>query len=105
MPPQDFLCAPAAYRIAHNILYACITDLLRHAGMAGRAGRVLFVLGTTSVLSVVVVGTHIVRHLRRLVVASTVVFAAAALVPAVFSGVPALVYVAGARRHAFPGRG
>ncbi|TFV31453.1 MFS transporter [Streptomyces sp. T1317-0309] len=40
------------------------------------------------------VGTHIDRHLRRLVVGSTVLFAFCVLVLALFSGVPLLVYIA-----------
>jgi predicted MFS family arabinose efflux permease len=62
--------------------------------MEHSTGWVLFVLGVTSVLSTLVVGTHIDRHLRKLVVASTVVFALAVLVLAVLSSMPALVYVA-----------
>lgn len=91
---RTILFALAAYMVAHNILYTYVTDFLRHAGMGGQAGWVLFTLGVTSVLSVVVVGTHIDRHLRRLVVGSTVLFAVCVLVMAVLSGVPALVYVA-----------
>ncbi|MFI6360867.1 hypothetical protein ACIBJF_52225 [Streptomyces sp. NPDC050743] len=46
--------------------------------------------------SILLVGTHIDGHLRRLAAASTVLFAVAALALAVLSGVPALVYVAAA---------
>lgn len=88
------LFALAAYMVAHNVLYTYITDLLSYAGMAGQAGWVLFVFGVTSVLSVLVVGTHIDRHLRRLVVSSTVVFAMCALALAVSVDAPVVVYVA-----------
>src|SRR5262249_18710511 len=80
---RTILFALAAYMVAHNILYTYITDFLTHAGMSGQAGWVLFVLGVTSVLSVLVVGTHIDRHLRKLIVGSTVLFAAGVLVLAV----------------------
>jgi predicted MFS family arabinose efflux permease len=79
---------------AHNILYTYITDFLSYAGMADQTGWVLFAFGVTSVLSVLVVGTHIDHHLRKLVVSSTVVFAACVLVLAVFAHAPVLVYVA-----------
>ncbi|MBW8705871.1 Purine ribonucleoside efflux pump NepI [Streptomyces sp. MBT84] len=91
---RTILFALATYMIAHNILYTYITDFLRHAGMGGQTGWVLFAFGVTSVLSVLVVGTHIDRHLRRLVVGSTVLFAICVFVLALFSGVPLLVYIA-----------
>ncbi|MFD8073331.1 MFS transporter [Streptomyces sp. NPDC059718] len=91
---RTILFALATYMVAHNILYTYVTDLLGHLGMGGQAGWVLFAFGVTSILSVLVVGTHIDRHLRRLVVGSTALFALTVLVLAVCSGVPALVYAA-----------
>lgn len=91
---RTILFALATYMVAHNILYTYVTDLLGHLGMGAQTGWVLFAFGVTSILSVVVVGTHIDRHLRRLVVGSTALFALTVLVLAVSSGVPALVYVA-----------
>ncbi|MFI9387461.1 MFS transporter [Kutzneria sp. NPDC052558] len=88
------LFATAAYMVAHNILYTYVSDFLRHVGMAGQTGTALFVLGVTSVLSTLVVGAHIDRQLRKLVVGSTGLFAVSVLVMAVLSGVPALVYIA-----------
>ncbi|MFI5708866.1 MFS transporter [Kribbella sp. NPDC051620] len=88
------LFALTAYMVAHNILYTYITDFLEYAGMANQAGWVLFAFGVTSVLSVVVVGTHIDHHLRKLVVASTIFFAISVLVLAVFAGLPVLIYLA-----------
>ncbi|MFI5613948.1 MFS transporter [Amycolatopsis sp. NPDC051903] len=88
------LFAIGAYMVAHNILYTYISDFLRHAGMAGRTGWVLFVFGVLSVVSTLVVGMHIDRHLRKLVVGSTALFAISVLVLAVLSGVPVLVYIA-----------
>jgi predicted MFS family arabinose efflux permease len=106
------LFASAAYMVAHNILYTYVSDFLRHAGMEGQTGIVL---------STLVVGTHIDRHLRTLVAGSTVLFALSVLVLAALSDVPALVYIAAAawgfafgnaataavtagRKHAFPNR-
>ncbi|MFF0286857.1 MFS transporter [Streptomyces sp. NPDC005262] len=91
---RPILFALATYMIAHNLLYTYVTDLLSHVGMSGRTGWVLFTFGVTSVLSVLVVGANIDRHLRTLVVVSTVVFGASVLVLGVVSGVPILVYVA-----------
>ncbi|MFB7288793.1 MFS transporter [Actinacidiphila glaucinigra] len=91
---RTILFALATYMVAHNILYTYVTDLLGHLGMAAQTGWVLFAFGVTSILSVLVVGTHIDRHLRRLVVGSTALFALTVLVLAVSSGVPVLVYVA-----------
>ncbi|SMD05152.1 MFS transporter [Kibdelosporangium aridum] len=91
---RTILFALTAYMVAHNIVYTYITDFLRHVGMSSQTGWVLFAFGVTSVLSVLVVGAHIDHHLRKLIVASTVVFAISVLVLAVLSGIPALVYVA-----------
>jgi predicted MFS family arabinose efflux permease len=88
------LLALTTYVVAHNILYTYITDFLGYAGMAGQTGWVLFAFGMTSVLSVLVVGTHIDHHLRKLVVGSTLLFAISVLALALLSGVPVLVYVA-----------
>lgn len=90
------LFALAAYMVAHNIVYTYVTDYLAGVGMAQQTGWVLFAFGTTSILSVLVVGAHIDHHLRKLTVASTVVLAISVLVLAVFSGIPALIYVAAA---------
>ncbi|NMO49781.1 MFS transporter [Actinoplanes sp. TBRC 11911] len=93
---RTIMVVVAAYVVAHNILYTYITDFLAFAGMGGNAGWVLLAFGVTSVLSVLVVGQHIDHHLRKLVLASTVLFAVCVLVMAVFTGVPALIYVAAA---------
>ena len=91
---RPVLFALATYMIAHNLLYTYVTDLLTHIGMSGQTSWVLFTFGVTSVLSVLVVGANIDRHLRTLVVVSTVVFGVSVLVLGVVSGVPILVYVA-----------
>ncbi|MFF1919266.1 MFS transporter [Streptomyces sp. NPDC058221] len=91
---RPILFALAAYMVAHNLLYTYVTDLLSYMGMAGQTGWVLFTFGVTSVLSVLVVGAHIDRHLRKLTVSSTVVFGVGVLVLGAVSGAPVLVYVA-----------
>lgn len=91
---RTILGALTAYMLAHNILYTYVRDFLGYVGMASQTGWVLFVFGVTPVLSVLVVGTHIDRHLRKLVVGSTLLFGLSVLALAVFTGVPALIYVA-----------
>jgi predicted MFS family arabinose efflux permease len=86
----------AGFMVAHYMMYTYITDFLDLAGMKGQTGWVLFVFGLTSVLSIFVVGVFIDRHLRTLVVASTVVLAASALVMAVLTGLPVVIYLAAA---------
>jgi predicted MFS family arabinose efflux permease len=86
----------AGFMVAHYMMYTYITDFLNRAGMNGQTGLVLFVFGLTSVLSIFVVGVFIDRHLRQLVVASTVVLAASALVMAVLTGLPVVIYLAAA---------
>lgn len=93
---RTILLALTAYMVAHNIVYTYITDFLGYVGMSAQTGWVLFAFGVTSILSVIVVGTHIDHHLRKLVVGSTVLFAISVLVLAVLSGLPVLVYVAAA---------
>jgi predicted MFS family arabinose efflux permease len=88
------LFALAAYMVAHNIVYTYITDYLHGIGMAAQTGWVLFAFGAASILSVLVVGSLIDRHLRRLAVASASVLAVSVLVLAVLSGAPLLVYAA-----------
>ncbi|SMF84510.1 MFS transporter [Streptomyces sp. Amel2xC10] len=91
---RPILFALATYMVAHNLLYTYVTDLLASVGMAGQTGWVLFTFGVTSVLSVLVVGAHIDRHLRGLTVGSTLLFGAGVLVLGALSGTPLLVYVA-----------
>jgi predicted MFS family arabinose efflux permease len=86
----------AGFMVAHYMMYTYITGFLKLAGMSGQAGWVLFVFGLTSVLSIFVVGKFIDRHLRILVVASTVLLAVTALVFAVLTGVPVVMYLAAA---------
>ncbi|MEV6304613.1 MFS transporter [Actinoplanes sp. NPDC051861] len=93
---RTILAALAAYMVAHNILYTYIADFLDHVSLSSRTGWVLLAFGVASVLSVQVVGAHIDRHLRELTVGSTAVFAAAVLVLALLSDMPALIYVAAA---------
>jgi len=86
----------AGFMVAHYMMYTYITDFLNLAGMGGQAGWVLFVFGVASVVSIFLVGMFIDGHLRKLVVASTVLLAASALVMAVLTGLPVVIYIAAA---------
>ncbi|MFJ7949765.1 MFS transporter [Streptomyces sp. NPDC096354] len=93
---RPILFVIATYIVAHNILYTYITDFLSHAGIGGQTQWVLLTFGVMAMVSILFVGAHIDRHLRRLAVSCTVVFAVCVLVLAVLSGIPALVYAAAA---------
>lgn len=79
---------------AHNILYNYIAPFLTQAGLADRVDAVLLVFGLVSLVSIWVTGALIDRHLRALMTASSILFALAATILAVFSGTHSLVYVA-----------
>lgn len=84
------------YVLAHNILYTYIAPLLQQAGMAQRIDVVLLVFGLSSLAGIALTGMLIDRHLRVLSLASTLLFAAAALVLGLAAGLPLLVYLAAA---------
>lgn len=88
------LLVAAAFVIAHNILYPYIAVYLADIGLAAQTGWILYVFGALAVLGIFVVGTYIDRHLRKLIVISAVLFAAAELALALLSGAPAVVYLA-----------
>ncbi|WP_295381463.1 MFS transporter [uncultured Pseudacidovorax sp.] len=67
-----------SFVLAHNILYTYIAPLAAAAGLAGQTDRVLLVFGGSALLGIWVVGVLIDRHLRPLLLGSTVVFGLAA---------------------------
>ncbi|MCS4270607.1 MULTISPECIES: MFS transporter [Raoultella] len=93
-----------AFVLAHNILYTYIAPFLVTAGMVDRTDVVLLVFGGTSVAGIWIVGVLIDRYLRRLTLASTILFGAAALTLGMAGGDPVAVYAAvGAWGLAFGG--
>lgn len=93
-----------AFVLAHNILYTYIAPYLLTAGMVDRTDVVLLVFGATSVAGIWIVGVLIDRYLRRLTLASTILFGAAALTLGMAGGDPVAVYAAvGAWGLAFGG--
>jgi len=81
-----------SYIFAHNILYTYIVPFLAPLGMADRIDIVLFVFGIAALAGIWIVGMLIDRWLRELVIASTLMFGAAALALALGGANPMLVY-------------
>jgi predicted MFS family arabinose efflux permease len=80
--------------LAHNILYTYIAPYLARVGMAQRTDGVLLVFGVASLLGIWGVGLLIDRHLHRLTLGSTLLFAVAAIALGVAATQPAAVYAA-----------
>lgn len=91
---RPVLLAVLGFVLAHNILYTYIAPLLVAAHMAERTDLVLLVFGITSLLGIWVIGLLIDRHLRRLTIASTLLFGLAAAMLGIAQDAPALVYTA-----------
>jgi predicted MFS family arabinose efflux permease len=64
--------------LAHTILYTYIATFLAHLGMADSTDLVLLVFGAASLVSIWIVGAHIQRRLRALLLTGTVLVAVAA---------------------------
>lgn len=79
--------------LAHNALYTYIVPFLQPSGLSAEADRVLLVFGLSSLAVIPVVGALVDRHLRLLVLASMVLFAAASLVLAACGDQPAAIYL------------
>jgi predicted MFS family arabinose efflux permease len=90
------LLVEACFVVAHNILYTYVAQYLSDIGLADQTGWILFVFGVLAVVSIFIVGALIDRHLRRIVVISTVVFALATLALALLSGSALAVFLAAA---------
>lgn len=82
-----------SYILAHNILYTYIVPFLSPLGMADKIDMVLFVFGIAALVGIWIIGALIDRWLRELVIASTVLFAAAALMLGLWAAAnPMVVY-------------
>ncbi|MEV6831703.1 MFS transporter [Amycolatopsis sp. NPDC051102] len=88
------LAVTLVFVLAHTVLYTYIAGFLGAAGMGDAVDIVLLVFGIASMAGIAIVGARIDRALRALMVASTLLVAVAAALLAVFSGSPALVYLA-----------
>jgi predicted MFS family arabinose efflux permease len=106
------LFATLIFVLAHTILYAYVAPLLDHFGMGPDTDLVLLVFGAASLVSIWLVGVHIDRRLRGLMMISTLlvavgavllvapfhpVYPAAALWGLGWGGVPTLLQTAAGR--------
>jgi predicted MFS family arabinose efflux permease len=80
--------------LAHTVLYTYVATFLERVGMGGSVDLVLLVFGAASMASIWIVGAQIDRRLRRLTIASTVLFAVATTMLALLAGSPVMVYLA-----------
>ncbi|MDT0347000.1 MFS transporter [Streptomyces litchfieldiae] len=80
--------------LAHTILYTYVAPFLERRGMEGSTDLVLLVFGAASLVSIWIVGAHIDRRPRVLLLAAVGLFGAAALALAGAVGGPPLVYAA-----------
>ncbi|MFD3513591.1 MFS transporter [Streptomyces sp. NPDC058657] len=88
------LAVTLVFVLAHTILYTFIATFLTELGMGDSTDLVLLVFGGASLLSIWIVGAHIHRRLRTLMIGATLLIAAAATLLALLSGSTATVYAA-----------
>lgn len=82
----------AAYVLAHNTFYTYIATFLDEYDMGGDRDTVLLVFGIASMVSIFVTGALIDRELRRLTIASAVLFLVASVLLVLLAGSPFAVY-------------
>ncbi|MCD9033101.1 MFS transporter [Luteimonas sp. Y-2-2-4F] len=76
---RPVLLATLGFVLAHNLLYTYIAPLAARAGLVARLDALLFAFGTAAVAGIWIVGVLVDRRLRALTLASTALFALAAL--------------------------
>lgn len=79
---------------AHSVLYIYIEPLLQPAGLAAKVDVILFTFGIGSIIGLLIVGSLVDRHLRKLAPLDVAIFGTAALLLAVAGQKPTLVYAA-----------
>ena len=92
---RPVLLLTLAVVLAHNILYTYIAPLLARAGMPRQIDRVLLAFGVAGLVSIVLTGMLVDRHLRLLTGIGIVLFASAVMLLAA-SVEPIGVYAAAA---------
>jgi predicted MFS family arabinose efflux permease len=91
---KSVLVVTLLFVLAHNILYTYIAPLVVPAGLDQKLDKVLLVFGVMAIVGIAIVGYMIGRWLRELVLASTLLFAAAALLLGIWGDVPELFWLA-----------
>lgn len=90
---KTVLAATIGFVLAHNILYTYIAPFLERSGLESRVDAVLLVFGVSALIGIWITGVLIDRRIKALALASTLLFAAAALVLGVMGETPAVVIV------------
>ncbi|ALM86641.1 MFS transporter [Bordetella sp. N] len=91
---RPMLFVVLTYVLAHNILYTYIAPYLAAAGMGQRTDLVLLDFGIASLAGIWITGVLIDRHLRRLSLVCTLLFAVAALWLGMAGNHAAAIYLA-----------
>lgn len=91
---RTILIVTGLYVLAHTVLYTYIAPVLAKVDLVHQVQWVLLAFGIASILSIWLTGMFIDRHHRKLVIASTVFFAVAALAMTLWSASPIVDYVA-----------
>lgn len=89
---KPVLFVTLVYVLAHNILYTYIAPFLAPAGLSSQIDSVLLVFGAAAIAGIWLVGLLIARWLRRLTLASIVLFALATLALGLWGRNPVVVY-------------
>ncbi|MDQ0771868.1 putative MFS family arabinose efflux permease [Streptomyces aurantiacus] len=90
---RAILWVVAGFMVAHNILYTYIGPLTVASGVGSQIEWVLLVFGVAALLSIWATGTYVDPHHRRLIVMSTVVLGASALVLGFVQWNPVVLYL------------
>jgi predicted MFS family arabinose efflux permease len=90
------LITAVLYVAAHNLLYTYVAPVLATVGLSDSVSAILLVFGVASLLSLVITGALIDRHLRALMISSVVLFAGAMLALGLLSASPAAVVASAA---------
>lgn len=90
---RTVLAVTGAFVLAHTILYTYIAPILAADGLQDHVQWILLVFGIASIVSIWLTGLLIDGHHRRMIVASTALFAAASTVLAVAGAGTVVDYV------------
>ncbi|MEB0048546.1 MULTISPECIES: MFS transporter [unclassified Pseudomonas] len=101
LPLRKVFCMPGVrpvlfvvltWMLGHNILYTYIAPFLMQSGLGERVDLVLLVFGLSSLLGIWIIGVLVDRWLRRLTLVCLAVFALTALVLALATTSPWVIY-------------
>ncbi|MBN8938138.1 MAG: MFS transporter [Rhizobiales bacterium] len=91
---RPVLFVTLVFVLAHNVLYTYIAPFIVPAGLAAKIDVILLIFGLSALASIWITGVLIDRFLRELVLASTALFAVAAIALGLGGGSPAVIYAA-----------